>query len=159
MNPDPGPPTWWTDDCRTLAAAHLDLARAARDERIARWTDVWWLEVKASRIDFAHVRAAMAELRHHDRTPKIADLLSVARKRARAAEPPAWRKDAPMTAAEIAESRVAGFASIGLYKFHIGKRAEAADRLATAKAERDTLGVRSDLVDSTIAELERRLAS
>jgi len=159
MNPDPGPPTWWTDDCRTLAAAHLDLARAARDERIAQWPDVWWLEVQASRIDFVHVRAAMAELRHHDRTPKIADLLSVARKRARAAEPPAWRKDSPMTAAEIAESRVMGFAAIGLVKLDFGQPDEAGERLAAAKAERDALGVRSELVDSTIAELERRLAS
>jgi len=159
MNPDPGPPTWWTDDCKALAAAHLDLARAARDERIARWTDVWWLEVKASRIDFVHVRAAMAELRHHDRTPKIADLLSVARKRARAAEPPAWRKDSPMTAAELAESRVMAFAAIGLVKLNFGKPSEAGERLAAAKAERDALGVRSDLVDTTIAELERRLAS
>ena len=33
------------------------------------------------------------------------------------------------------------------------------ERLAAAKAERDALGVRSDLVDTTIAELERRLAS
>ena len=51
------------------------------------------------------------------------------------------------------------FAAIGLVKLNFGKPSEAGERLAAAKAERDALGVRSDLVDTTIAELERRLAS